>query len=157
MRHRALRLCGWITLATVLLAMRESAVFAAGGSGTADELEGMWNVVVTGSATYDYVYTFSAGGLVTVGNIDANWDGQGSSFGATVGSYRRTSKYPYQVREWTWAFDPQGNPAGHSEFVGTYWVGRNGLSGSGTWTLYDLAGQEVFGEPLTVAGTRLDP
>ena len=147
----------------VLVVVALAALVTAASPGQAqaaadDDIVGLWSTVVDGSAgTYKYVYSFAAGALVTVGDIDANWDGQGSSFGPTVGSYQRTGKYSFKLHEWTWSYNPDGTLAGHSEFLGTYWVSRKTLKGNGTWTLYDLAGNAIFTEPLTVTGTKLDP
>jgi hypothetical protein len=112
---------------------------------------------VGSAGTYEHVYAFGQGSLVTVGNIDANWDGQGASFGTTVGSFERSDRYAYSVREWTWSYDPQGLLAGHSEFVGTYRVGKSGLTGAGTLTLYGLGEEVLFTEPLTASGRKLEP
>lgn len=124
-----------------------------GGGG----LVGMWDVTVHGTTTYLYTYSFARDSFVAVGNIDANWDGQGSSFGATMGTHTRAGKHAYDIREKGWAFDAQGGPAGWFIFEGTYTLDANALSltGGGTWTLYDLTGAAVYVEPLTVNGQRL--
>ncbi len=122
-----------------------------------EPLVGMWDVTVSGFATYYYTYSISPGAFVATGNIDNNWDGAGSSFGPTMGSYVRAGRRAYRIREKAWSFDPQGNPAGHSVFVGTYTVDKKGktLIGKGTYTLYDLAGNAIFVESLTVTGTKV--
>lgn len=125
----------------------------------ADEvLSGLWNVTVTGSNTYLYLYSFSRGGFVAAGNIDNNWDGQGSSFGPTLGAHTWLGSRTYDIREKGYAFDPQGMPAGSFGFAGTYTVDETGqqLTGDGTWTLYDLAGDAVWVEAVTVEGTKLN-
>ena len=123
-----------------------------------DPIVGMWDVTVSGFATYYYTYSISRGAFVATGNIDHNWDGQGSSFGPTTGSYERTARRTYRIHEKAWSFDPAGNPAGHSVFVGTYTVDDTGrsLTGDGTWTLYDLSGTAIIEESLTITGTKVD-
>lgn len=138
-------------------------VFALAGrpldaSGDRNGLVGLWDVTVSGAATYYYTYSFSRDAFVAAGNIDNNWDGQGSSFGPTMGAHSRQRTRTYAIREKGWAFDPSGQPAGWFAFIGTYVLDRTGrsLTGDGTWSLYDLSGNAVFVEPLTVSGTRLD-
>lgn len=120
-------------------------------------LDGMWEVAVHGTATYLYIYSFARETFVAAGNIDANWDGQGSSFGPTMGTHASRGRHTYDIREKAWAFDPQGLPAGWSTFEGLYTVDPQNqtLTGDGTWTLHDLTGQAVYVEPLTVTGRRL--
>lgn len=124
-----------------------------------DPFIGMWDVVVAGFAEYRYTYTVARGSFVATGNIDGNWDGAGSTFGPTVGSYMKDGRRTYRIRERAWSFDPHGLPAGHSEFVGTYMIDDSGSSlvGEGTWTLFDASGTAIFSEPLTVTGTKLAP
>lgn len=127
------------------------------GTDRGNGLVGLWDVAVSGAATYFYTYSFSRDAFVAAGNIDYNWDGQGSSFGPTMGAHARQGRRTYAILEKGWAFDPSGQPAGWFTFAGTYVVDKMGqsLTGSGTWTLYDLSGNAVFVEPLTVSGTRL--
>lgn len=135
----------------------ESQTLGANDSDGTEPFVGMWDVTVNGFATYYYTYSISHGSFVATGNIDNNWDGLGSSFGPTTGSYVRVGRRSYRIREKAWSFDPQGNAAGHSVFVGTYTVVGDSLSGHGTYTLYDLSGNVIFTEPLTVTGTKLRP
>jgi hypothetical protein len=130
---------------------------AAGNRDSSDAFVGMWNVTVIGTATYYYTYAISRGAFIATGNVDANWDGQGSSFGPTMGTYERVARRTYRIHELAWSFDPQGNHVGHSEFLGTYTVDESetGLTGDGTWTLYDLDENAIYVEPLTVTGTRV--
>lgn len=142
------------------------ALFGGKGAARADDdrqnqdgnaLTGLWDVTVIGQATYYYTYSFSREALVAVGNIDNNWDGQGSSFGATMGSWARQGGRSFAIREKGWAFDPQGNPAGYFTFAGTYTADKtySSLTGEGTYRLFDTKGQEVFTEALTISGKRV--
>ena len=158
-------LTGWFALPDRLRANPNPDQASASGAKPEDNEDnnepfvGIWDVTVSGIATYYYTYSISAGAFVATGNIDRNWDGAGSSFGPTMGTYVRTAPRSYRIREKGWSFDPQGNPAGHFEFVGTYTVDKKGktLTGAGTYKLFDLNGNATYVEPLTVTGTKLFP
>lgn len=153
-----LRLALAVSVLASLGAVAQSLGASAGAeTKSGDPLVGMWDVTVTGSATYFYTYSISRGAFIATGNVDGNWDGQGSSFGPTMGSYERVARRTFRIHEKAWSFDPQGAHVGHSVFVGTYAVDESGstLTGDGTWTLYDLAGNAIYVEPLTVTGTKI--
>ena len=123
-----------------------------GGEG-GNPLLGLWDLTIPpfqGSPVLYYKYAISEGGYVATGNQDVNPAfAPPFTYSLTTGTYTRTGRNSYLIRERAWAMTansvPPGAPAGSTDFNGTAVVAADGKtwSGSGTWTQYDLNGNVV--------------
>lgn len=145
-----------LTAALAPFAIGSVAKAAAAGDGDRDELTGLWETTVKGSAgSYRYIYAISRGSYVATGDIDENY--QGTKYSPTMGAYRREADGAFAYRERGYAFDLKGAKVGTFESTGRMRLSTDGdaFSGPGTFTQYDLHLKAVFTEPFTLTAARV--
>lgn len=118
-------------------------------------LVGIWEMTVQGNATYHYKYAISVGTWVTNGDVDQGF--LGYRFSPTTGAYVKNADESYSYRERGWTYNRGGVCNGSFESTGTFVLDASGntFSGPGVFKMFDLAGNTIITENLTVLATRI--
>ena len=141
---------GWLALPG-----RGSAPAANAAGVGGNPLVGIWEMTVQGNATYHYKYAIAEGTWVTNGDVDKGF--LNFQFSPTTGAYVKNADGSYSYRERGWTYTRGGVCNGAFESVGTFVLSEAGdtFSGPGVFRMYDLAGNTILTENLTVVATKV--